>query len=173
MVKKRNKATFLLVVSAFLFVPNAVKAITLHSFSSIKVVKPLTFVEEKKLSFGTIEKPDGEELVEISFSGDVSALTTARYLDSSNVSEASIKISGSDSENINIIAEYINNEPSIEVLSMKAAYAGSTGDLLSGLNNLSSYSEGMSLKFGAGIKVSSNVTEGNYYPALKLSVNYE
>lgn len=149
------------------------EAVPLYSSSSIKVLEPITFLEEKKLNFGTIVTPGTEELVEISLSGTVGTGTTAQYLDSSGVSEASVKISGSSNNNINIVAEYLDNEPNIEVLSMKAAYRNTSGDLIKGLSNLNSYSSGESLKFGAGIKISSNTSEGNYYPVLRLSVNYE
>ncbi len=161
-------ATFISLVTSF-----SSGAVSLSSTSNIKVVNPISFTEEQKLAFGTISTSSFSNIVEIDPSGQIANATTAEHLDISEVSYAKIKISGSNNNSMAIKAEYVENEASIEVLSMKAIFNDSQGDLLSGLSNLNASSGGSHLIFGAGIRVSQEAVEGDYSPSFLISVNYE
>jgi hypothetical protein len=174
---KYLKYTFLtlLFINIFLFIlPKVCYASFYATSAQIKIVTPITFQEIKQLNFGVIEPSATDKYVEVTPKGGIGSGTTATFVDSGVMSSAKVKVMGSDVNNISITASYLYNELAFEIQEMKAEYDGSqSGELISGMRNLTASSAGKELDFGAKIKINANTPEGNYTPGLRLSVNYE
>jgi len=173
LIQKTLKVLIAVTTISTIAASNNADSAQLNSKAHIRILEPITFVEEHKLNFGVISTPDAAGTLELSSLGVVLPQSTVKHLDKSEVSAAKLKIFGSNSQNISISAEYLQNEPAIDLVSMAAEYEGEQGDLINSMTNLASSNTGKTLTFGANLAINDTLTEGNYYPALKLSINYE
>lgn len=139
--------------------------------SHIKIVTPVNIEELSRLNFGVIQTPEQNSNISINYNGILTG--DAEIMDHSAASIAEFIIKGSDFQNVEIKVEYLQNVQFIEFNSIDGSIDGNSGDFLQGMSNVTLTNSGKLLSFGANIRLIQGLNEGNYEPAIRLSVNYE
>lgn len=144
----------------------------ISSSGDIAVMDPLKIEELDTLNFGTIEKPTERVWVGVKRNGNSEG--TANLLDTSEVKNGLVKISGSNTETINMQATDLETYPDLSFRRIRGEYGDSIIKLKQGKSNITPpTTSGTEMLIFARLWVENTITTGDYEPAFSIEVLYD